>query len=173
MALPPPSHVGIPAGHPHVPTQVHTAKRVAPLLAHLLRPHISVCRLCASLSFYSGGVPSTFFEEMAVFHTFGIVGNEFLFRAYEWIALHEAGLLLSPPLSPAITPRHGGTSNISRQTGQDEVSVCPSTFEALCCNRKGGDGVPGRCSIPAFAVEKEAWLAELLLVTAFSKGKTE
>lgn len=38
---------------------------------------------------YSGPLPSSAFEEMATFHAFGMLGNDLLWRSYEWLALAE------------------------------------------------------------------------------------
>lgn len=45
----------------------------------------------AALSWVLGRpVPPSAWEEMAVFHVFGMLGNHWIFAAYEWVALAEA-----------------------------------------------------------------------------------
>jgi len=107
-----------------------------------------------------GGVPPTFFEEMAVFHIFGIVGNELLFRSYEWVALSEVGLTHSRPSSPTATPPHG--TRRSRRPSGEEVSACPSTVDVLTTDCSSGSlGTAGRTSPPVMAMD-DTWLATLL-----------
>lgn len=105
------------------------------------------------------------FEEMAVFHIFGIVGNELLFRAYEWIALHELASAQSPPPSPAPTPPPSLPR--SPRPSDEDIDACPTTAEALRAQAtratalltSGGRRSP---STDTAGLADDAWLATLL-----------
>ena len=92
--------------------------------------------------------PSEYWEEMAIFHLFGLVGNDLLFRAYEWIALQEAAVdcqasstsprpspSTSPPISPTCSP-----SAPASDAGSEDVGACPSTSDLLLATSVCGAG---------------------------------
>lgn len=62
-------------------------------------------------------MPATTFEEMATFHLFGLVGNELLWRGYEWVAVEEVmadAARNDEPPTPTLTP-----TDASSGTGSD------------------------------------------------------
>ena len=137
----------------------------------------SLTRARACFVLRSGGVPPTAFEEMAVFHIFGIVGNELLFRAYGWIAMLEANLPLSP--TPSRTPSPISTPPLSSrrstsphaQHNAEEVDACPTTAEAVGTSWRS-QSVTGRRSPPVVVID-ESWLGTMLAGSSSTPKKAK
>lgn len=140
---------------------------------HTSLAHACSCLLRACFVLLSGGVPPTAFEEMAVFHIFGIVGNELLFRAYGWIAMLEASLPLSP--TPSRTPSPTSTpplsSRRSTSPNAEEVDACPTTAEAVGTSWRP-QSTTGRRSPPVVVID-ESWLATMLAGSSATPKKAK
>jgi len=94
-------------------------------------------------------IPGSYWEEMAIFHLFGIWGNHILYGAYEWVALQER----TRELHLASQEKASGTREGGSPTNIEKV---PSTAEALSLSNI-------TAPVPASLNTMEGpWLAELL-----------
>jgi len=137
-------------------------------------------------------IPSVYWEEMAVFHVFGVAGNEWLFRGYEWIALMEQAHAArtatpltsevstptsSPPRSPASSSP--STPRVSKEEcGHAAAAVrkhapLPSTEDAHAPLQATAE--PSHVVCTEAAVRSEAWcdtwLAQLLENDEFTTAR--
>ena len=72
----------------------------AVLLGREVGPALWMRQLLSSLSGFEW--PAEAWEEMATFHLGGLLGNELLFRCYEWLAAATIARRLEGPRAPAV-----------------------------------------------------------------------